>query len=95
MNSSSIWPYLLLIIVVVGRAKPDSVLPASDDLVASQPNILLLVGDSFGYNDVSWNNPEILTPNLESLGRTGVIFDSYYSAPRLGSHKTIEKNRMA
>ena len=37
------------------------------------PNFLLLVGDDIGYNDVSWNNKNTKTPELESLAREGVI----------------------
>ena len=28
------------------------------------PNILLIVADDLGYNDVSWHNPVIVSPNL-------------------------------
>ena len=40
---------------------------------AGPPNFLLLVGDDIGYNDVSWNNKNTKTPELESLAREGVI----------------------
>ena len=48
-----------------------------------QPNLLFILVDDFGYNDVSWNNKDIFTPNLERLGRDGVILDTYYSSTRL------------
>ena len=31
---------------------------------ASRPNILVIVADDLGYNDVSWHNPDIISPNL-------------------------------
>ena len=34
-----------------------------------QPNIILIVADDLGYNDVSWHNPDIQTPNMERLAR--------------------------
>ncbi len=34
-----------------------------------------------GYNDVSWHNPEILTPNLEYLATTGVMLENAYVQP--------------
>ena len=34
-----------------------------------------------GVNDVSWNNPEIHTPNIEKLARRGVIMNNMYTLP--------------
>ena len=31
---------------------------------SSAPNIILIVADDLGYNDVSWHNPDILSPHL-------------------------------
>ena len=50
--------------------------------VGQPANILLLVADSLGFNDVSWHNSRVATPNLEQLGRAGVILDNYYTTPR-------------
>ncbi len=36
-----------------------------------QPNIVLIVADDFGYNDVGYHNPYVLTPNIDDLARTG------------------------
>ena len=33
---------------------------------------------STGYNDVSWHNDEILTPNMEKLAKEGIILESAY-----------------
>ena len=45
------------------------------------PNILLIVADDLGYNDVSWHNPHIQTPNLEKLAKSGVILEQSYVLP--------------
>merc|ERR1719150_1945706 len=50
--------------------------------VGKSPNFLLVVGDDVGYNDVSWNNPAMKTPVLDSLRKEGVTLDSFYSQPR-------------
>ena len=47
-----------------------------------QPNFLVIEVDDFGYNDVSWNNPAMITPALAGLAEAGVILDTFYSAPR-------------
>ena len=47
-------------------------LPAVAALVApppAPPHILLIVADDLGYNDVSWHNPALVTPHLETLAR--------------------------
>ena len=35
----------------------------------ASPHILLIVADDLGYNDVSWHNPALVTPHLETLAR--------------------------
>ena len=47
-----------------------------------KPNFLVLEVDDFGYNDVSWNNPDMITPELARLAQEGVILDTFYTAPR-------------
>ena len=50
---------------------------------AKRPNILLLVGDDLGYGELSiQGNPQIPTPNIDSLAKSGVRFTSgYVSGP--------------
>lgn len=46
---------------------------------AKQPNILLVLCDDLGYNDVGFNgSSDIVTPNLDKLANTGVVFTSAY-----------------
>jgi arylsulfatase A-like enzyme len=46
-----------------------------------QPNIILMVADDLGYNDVSWHNPDIVSPHLEQLAREGVRLEQAYVQP--------------
>ena len=46
---------------------------------AKQPNILFIMADDLGWNDVSWNNPDMPTPHLAKLAQEGVRLDSAYS----------------
>jgi len=47
----------------------------------SRPNILLIVADDLGYNDVGMFGSEIHTPNIDKLARNGTILTNYYTAP--------------
>jgi arylsulfatase A-like enzyme len=48
-----------------------------------RPNIVLLLADDLGYGELGCQgNPEIPTPNIDSIARTGVRFtDGYVTAP--------------
>eukprot|EP00729_Bicosta_minor_P022779 gene22778-8967_t len=45
---------------------------------AGQPNIVLVVSDDLGFNDVGFHGSEIETPFIDSLAHAGVILDHYY-----------------
>ena len=47
----------------------------------TNPNIVIIVADDLGYNDVSWHNPVVKTPHLEELARDGVLLEQHYSQP--------------
>jgi arylsulfatase len=46
-----------------------------------RPNILVIMGDDFGYSDLGTFGSEISTPNLDKLGRDGKILSNYYTHP--------------
>ena len=44
-----------------------SLLSAGVSIVLAQPpNIIVILADDLGYNDVSWHNTAVLTPTLHS-----------------------------
>ena len=48
---------------------------------APAPNILLIVADDAGWNDVGFHNPAIITPNIDELCTNGVELDFFYVYP--------------
>jgi arylsulfatase A-like enzyme len=85
----------------------------SKDLFAQKsfpkPNIVLLVADDLGWNDIGYHNNQIKSPNLDKLAATGVELDQHYVQPqctptrvalmtgrypsRFGSHCTQASNK--
>jgi arylsulfatase A-like enzyme len=55
---------------------------AAETTNPTKPNILYILGDDLGYNDVGFNGcRDIKTPNLDKLAKEGTIFKSYYAQP--------------
>ncbi|RUS76366.1 hypothetical protein EGW08_015872, partial [Elysia chlorotica] len=44
-------------------------------------NIVFVVADDLGWNDIGFNNPQIRTPHLDQLAREGVILNQNYVQP--------------
>ena len=44
----------------------------------STPNVLVIMADDLGYNDISWHNSEIISPNLDKLSKEGIILENHY-----------------
>ena len=53
------------------------------------PNILQIVMDDVGHNDLGFANAAMITPKIDALARGGVILDRFYTfkecAPTRGS----------
>lgn len=48
---------------------------------ATKPNLIYLLADDLGYEDVGWRNPEIKTPHLDKLANGGAKLEQYYVQP--------------
>jgi len=56
--------------------------PAMAATSARRPNIVVILADDQGWGDLSVNgNPNLTTPNIDSLAKTGAIFDRFYVCP--------------
>ena len=69
---------------IVKRCPPFLLLVFSSFLTAAlsaeKPNILLIVSDDQGYQDLGAINDEIITPNLDRLAREGTRLTNFYVA---------------
>lgn len=54
---------------------------SSSSSAPSKPHIIFILADDLGWNDVSWHNPQALSPNLEALARSGIILEQSYVQP--------------
>ena len=75
---------------------------------SKRPNIVVILADDLGWNDVGYHGSEIRTPNLDRLASEGVELDRFYVQPscsptrsslmtgkssrRLGIHRPLGKN---
>jgi len=46
-----------------------------------RPNIVLLVADDLGWNDVGYHGSKIKTPNIDKLGESGAVLNQFYVHP--------------
>ena len=77
--------------------------------MSKPPNILLILADDLGWNDVGYHGSEIKTPNIDRIVNTGIELDRFYVQPtcsptraalmtgkspmRLGINRPISKNQ--
>ncbi len=48
---------------------------------SDKPNIILILADDLGYNDLGYTGAYIKTPNIDQLAKTGVRMESFYTCP--------------
>lgn len=73
---SSRWRWLFFLLVFTGAGLPQLAYAGGTE----KPNILLIVLDDFGFNDLAINNDsDSPTENLDALARNGVRFVRHYA----------------
>jgi arylsulfatase A-like enzyme len=69
-------PVLIGVVTLAGAVA----LPAARGQSAEKPNIILLMGDDHGWDEVGYNgHPYLKTPVLDQMARTGLRLDRFYS----------------
>ncbi len=61
--------------IVIGTLFLSCLLPA---VASERPNILLIFTDDQRFDSIGYENPEVLTPNLDKLAKHGVIFNNCF-----------------
>ncbi len=58
----------------------DDYLDKVDKVTEGKPNVLFIMMDDLGWGDISLNGAIYDTPNIDSIGEDGVVFDNFYSS---------------
>ena len=48
---------------------------------SDRPNIILIIADDTGWNDVGYHGSEISTPNIDRIAAGGAELDQFYACP--------------
>ena len=55
---------------------------ARKQMMPNRPNIVMVLADDMGYQDVGFRGSDIMTPNLDRLANEGVILENHYVMPQ-------------
>lgn len=47
----------------------------------AKPNVVVIIADDLGWNDIGTRNAKIITPNLVKLAKEGVELQRFYGYP--------------
>lgn len=62
------------------HARSSGPIKASPAPELRHPNILVIVADDLGFEDVGFNGAPIPTPNIDSIAKSGIVLDHFYAS---------------
>jgi arylsulfatase A-like enzyme len=69
---------ILTLLTAIAFAAP----AAGQSAQSARPNVVLIITDDVGYGDIgSYGAPDIKTPSIDSLAKTGTRLTDFYAAP--------------
>src|SRR5690554_2650837 len=78
MNANFLkYPCAGIITLTLGLGVTNKTVAQTNEL----PNILIIVPDDLGWNDVGYHGSGIKTPNIDKLAKSGLRFDQQYVMP--------------
>jgi len=66
--------FIAFLFVFGTNVEADKNLQVTDE----RPNIIVIIADDMGWNDIGYNNEKIQTPNLDKLAFRGIRFNQFY-----------------
>ena len=72
------WRWVLDFFLLVSAV---GLVPALEAGAEGAPNVVLILADDLGWNDVGYHGAPIETPHIDRLAREGVELDRFYVQP--------------
>ena len=73
--------FIFTFIVSLCALYTSTVMASGQSSKNSRPNVIVIVADDLGFNDLGYLGSEINTPNLDTLANKSVILNNFHAAP--------------
>ena len=50
-------------------------------IIENRPNVIFILADDYGFNDIGYHGSEIKTPQMDQLSSEGIRLQNYYVQP--------------